>query len=581
MIKIEFSISKLRKRLYAIILLIAFIFCFIFARFFYVQIVWGRELQNKALDQWTRELPIVAERGVIKDRNGIVMVENQTAYSVYIRPRSVTDPHKVASVLSSVLGVNEAEVYKKATTKTTSEYVIAKRRTVEDMEKISEYDLSGVYYSKDNVRSYPYGDFLTQVLGYVSSDNVGQAGLEKYYDKYLRGQDGEILYETDLLGIQLEGTKVSYTPSVKGLDIVLTIDYAIQQIAEQAMEIAYAVHSPKRAECIVLDPSSGEILAMASKPSFDLNDIPRDNVAMLNSLGRNGLVSDSYEPGSTFKILTASANIEEYFNGNKNAFSLDHVFNSAGTRTVLGRTIKCWTKHTGEKHVNQTIKDALNNSCNPCFVDMALALGKETMYKYISAFGYGSVTGVDFVGEAQGMVLPVSAVTDGDIARIGFGQTIAVTPIQLAAATASAVNGGYYYVPHFLKAVYDGDNLVERVAPVVKNRTVSEKTSAIMAKYLEGVVSEGSGKQAYIEGYKVGGKTGTAQKYENGVIAQGKYVASFVGFFPADNPKYLALVIVDEPVGQHYGSTVAAPYAKLIFEGIINEKGLKAQKDRG
>ncbi|MBO7377542.1 MAG: stage V sporulation protein D, partial [Clostridia bacterium] len=449
----------------------------IFGRFFYVQVVSGSDLKEKALDQWTRELPIVAERGVIRDRNGVPLVVNETAYSVFIRPRSVTDPNGVADALSDVLGVDRDEVFKKATNKGVSEFAVAARRTEEEMEALSVYDLDGVYFSKDNVRKYPYGEFLTQVLGYVSSDGTGQAGIEKYYDKYLAGRKGEILYETDLLGIQLEGRKVKYLPATAGLDITLTIDFAIQQFAEQAMETAFAVHKPKRAECIVLDPKSGEILAMAIKPSFDLNDVPRDDLAALNSLGRNGLISDAYEPGSTFKILTASANIEEYFSGNENAFSLEHIFNSAGTRTVGGRKIRCWTSHANGKHSHETIKEALNNSCNPCFVDMALALGKKTMYKYVEAFNYGSVTGVDFTGEAQGMVIPVSAVTEGDLARIGFGQTIAVTPIQLAAATASAINGGYYYVPHLLKAVYDGERLAEKILPTMKNRTVSEKTS--------------------------------------------------------------------------------------------------------
>lgn len=574
-VKIEYSLTKLRKRLFACIMLIAFLFCLIFARFFYVQVIWGEQLREKAVDQWTRELPVIAERGVIKDRNGIPLVENSTKYSVFVRPRSVTEPDRVADVLSEVFSLDRGEIYKKITNKSVSEYTAVRLTDKDKIEKLLSNQLNGVYYSKDNERYYPYGDFLTQVLGYVSVDGIGQSGLEKYYDEYLKGVDGEILYETDLLGIQLEGSKVKYTSSQKGLDLVLTIDFAIQQIAEQTMEIAYAVHSPKRAECIVLDPQTFEVLAMASKPSYDLNAVPRDDIVKLNELSRNGLVVDCYEPGSTFKILTAAATIEEHLSGNDRAFSLDCVFNSSRTRTVLGRKISCWRTHADGKHSGQTIKEALNNSCNPCFVDMALSLGKETLYKYVNAFNYGSVTGVDFIGEAQGMVLPVSVVTEGDLARIGFGQTIAVTPIQLASATASAINGGYYYAPRLVKEIYDGNLLAQQTAPVLKNRTVSQKTSEIIAGYLEGVVAEGSGKQAYIEGYKVGGKTGTAQKYENGVIAQGKYVASFVGFFPSNNPKYLALVIVDEPVGQHYGSTVAAPYAKMIFEGIINKKGLK------
>jgi len=540
-----------------------------------VQVFWGKSLRAKAIDQWTRELPLSAERGLIKDRNGVVLVDNKTAYSIFVRPRSVDDASGVADALSELLELDREELFKKISDKTTSEYTVSRRCSAEVVDKLAERELKGVYYTKDNERFYPYGEFLTQVLGYVSVDGSGQSGLEKYYDKYLRGTDGEILYETDLLGIQLNDTVEKYLPATSGLDIVLTIDYTVQQLAEQAMDIAYRVHTPKRAECIVLDPSTGEILAMASKPSYDLNAVPRDDVAALNALSRNGLVVDSYEPGSTFKILTAAATIEEHLSGNKSALSLNHVFNPSRVRTVGGSKIKCWRTHEDGKHSNQTIKEALNNSCNPCFVDMALSLGKQTMYKYVQAFNYGSVTGIDFIGEAQGMVIPVSAVKEGDLARIGFGQAIAVTPLQLAAATASAVNGGFYYTPHLVKEIYDGNVLAERILPVVKNRTVSEQTSAIMARYLEGVVSEGSGKQAYIEGYGVGGKTGTAQKYENGVIAQGKYVSSFVGFFPYNDPKYLALIIVDEPVGQHYGSTVAAPYAKMIFEGIIREKDLK------
>ena len=263
-------------------MLIAFIFCIIFARFFYVQVVWGKDLRLKAVDQWTRELPVTAERGIIKDRNGVELVVNKTAYSVFIRPRSVADANAVADVLSSVLGLERDEIYRKATTETTSEYVVARQRSAEEMQELSRYDLAGVYFSKDNERYYPYGDFLTQVLGYVSSDNRGQAGLEKYYDEYLKGKDGEILYETDLIGIQLDNGTVKYSAATKGLDLVLTVDYAVQQIAEQAMETAYAVHSPKRAECIVLDPSCGEILAMASKPSFDLNSVPRNDAEKLN-----------------------------------------------------------------------------------------------------------------------------------------------------------------------------------------------------------------------------------------------------------------------------------------------------------
>ncbi len=573
----EYSFTVLRKRIFAGMLILLVLFLIVIVRVFTVQIADGKELREKAVDQWTRELPLIAPRGRILDRNGVVLVDNKSAYAVFVRPRSVKDPEKTAVLLSKEFSLDYEKLLKKIKSNV-SEYTVKRHITSEQFERVKEYNLEGVYFSEDPIRYYPYGDFLTQTLGYVSYDNEGQSGIEKQYDELLRGKNGEILYETDIVGLEIEETGASYIPAVQGLDLTLTIDYEIQQIAEQAMQIAYITHSPKRAECIVIDPSTGEILALASKPSYDLNNIPREDIALLNKLSRNGLIADNYEPGSTFKILTAAADLEEFYNGNPSALSPDYIFNSSRYRTVLGRNIKCWRSHADGKHSNQTIKEALNNSCNPCFVDMALALGKEKFYSYIKKVNYGSKTGVDFIGEANGMLIPEKAVTDGDLARIGFGQTIAVTPVQLAAATASVVNGGNYYTPHLLKEVFSSSGVkAQTVLPELKNKTFSEKTSRLMASYLEGVVSEGSGKHAYIEGYKVGGKTGTAQKYENGVIAQGKYVSSFVGFFPSDDPKYLVLVIVDEPVGQHYGSIVAAPYAKSIFEGIIGVKKIKPQ----
>ena len=296
---------------------------------------------------------------------------------------------------------------------------------------------------------------------------------------------------------------------------------------------------------------------------------------MLNVLSRNRIVCDIYEPGSTFKVITSAANLEEWKKGNKAAFSPTHVFSSSRTRTVDGTTVKCWSNHANGKHSCQTLADALNNSCNPCFTDMALALGKETFYDYLGAFGFGKTTGLDFGGEASGMLLPETAVRNCDLARIGFGQTVAVSGIQLACAVASCVNGGYYYEPRLVKEIYANDGYVlQSNTPKLKSRTVSEETSRLLAGMLEGVVEKGSGKKTFIEGYRVGGKTGTAQKYEDGRIAAGKYVSSFVGFFPANAPKYLALVIIDEPQGAYYGSVVAAPCAKEIFSSIIELKNI-------
>lgn len=542
---------------------------------FYIQVIWGDELQSKAIDQWTRELPIVAQRGVITDRNGVALVSNADCYTVFVRSRSVVDADKVASSLSSFLGVDYENLYKKIVAVSSSEITVKRRVEKSLIDKIRKCSLEGVYFAPDNVRYYPYGEMLSKVLGYTSLDGSGQTGIEKSYEDYLKGYNGEILYEADLVGKDLQGKTAKYVPATNGLNLKLTIDYEIQSICDSVMSRAYQKYTPKSASVLVLDPSNGQILAVSEYPCYNLNDIPRDDIELLNRLSRCSLIVDSYEPGSTFKVLTAAANIEEYLNGNKNAFSPDYVFNSNRYRVVDGRKIKCWSSHAGGKHSNENLALALNNSCNPCFVDIALSLGKEKMYEYVKAFGYGQVTGVDFGGEAVGMLLPESAVKNGDIARISFGQSIAVTPIQLACATAAAINGGVYYEPYFVSEIYDEFGvLAQKILPKAVRRVVSKEASKILAGYLEGVVENGSGKQAYIEGYKVGGKTGTAQKFENGVLSQGKYVMSFVGFFPADNPKYLALAIVDEPVGGQYGSTVAAPLVKEIFQSIINCKNL-------
>ncbi len=557
-------------------LIVVLLIVFVMGRLFYVQIIWGNDLQEKAIDQWTREIPVIASRGKITDVNGVVLADNNDTYTVFVRKKAVVNMEKMASILSQILELEYDYVYKRLTITVSSEVTVKKQVPKEKISLITENNLDGVYYSRDNSRIYPYNDFLTSVLGFTSTDGKGQSGLELYYDKYLQGIDGEILYETDIVGVEINGGKASYKPATNGLNIKLTVDYDVQQLCESAMEQAMQVHNAKSAQMIVLDPKTGAIRALASKPSFNLNEIPRDDLALLNSLGRNGIVCDIYEPGSTFKVLTAAANIEEYLNGNNNAYSINHIYNSSRYRYIDGQKVKCWSDHKNGKHAALTLQGALNNSCNPIFVDIAMSLGKEIMYKYIDLFGYGKVTGVDFSGESQGMVLPISSVQNVDLARIAFGQTIAVTGLQLAAATSSAVNGGKYFMPHLVSEIYTDDGIIaEKIQPKMSNRVISEKASGMLNKMLEQVVSEGSGKQAYIEGYRVAGKTGTAQKYQNGVIAQGKYVSSFVGYFPANNPQYLALVIIDEPEGQYYGSTVAAPYAKQVFEGVIKLKNIK------
>lgn len=538
--------------------------------------MWGESLRAKAIDQWTREIPIIASRGEIVDRNGVILAKNADTYTVFVRKRAINDMQKTVKSIANSLSLDYSFVEKRIKETSSSEVIIATHLEKSKIDLLLKENLTGVYYSRDNQRIYPYGDFLSQVLGVTSVDNSGQSGIELKYDKYLKGINGEILYETDIVGVEIENSTASYVPATNGLSLKLTIDYGIQQLTERAVAEAYENHQAKAVSCIVLDAQNGEILALSCYPTYDLNSPPRDDLTSLNKLSRNTVLSDSYEPGSTFKIITSVANIEEYYKGNKNAFSIEHIYSSSRYRYVDGQRVKCWSDHKNGKHNCLTLEGGLNNSCNPIFVDIAMSLGKEKMYEYIEKFGFGKVTGVDFYGEAQGMLLPKSAVLNVDLARIGFGQTIAVTGLQLATAVASAVNGGNYYTPHFVKEIYAPDGtLAQMILPTLQRKVISEKTSRTLSSMLESVVTNGSGKQAYIEGYKVGGKTATAQKYENGVIAHGKYVSSFVGFFPSNNPKYLALFAVDEPIGQYYGSLVATPYVKQIFEGIIALKDIK------
>ena len=566
-----------KKRLLTLIVAAIFLLSVIFLRLAYIQVVWGKDLQVRAAEQWQRDLPIKAYRGDIVDTNGNLIATTETGYSVYARPQSVDDPEHCANVLSDVLELDYQAVYDKLVKRGVSEVTIKRQINTDKAEELRSYNLRGVYLSSEGLRSYVYGDFLSQVLGFVSSDGIGQTGIEAYYDKYLQGINGMLLTETDLVGNELDNGSMTYIPAVNGLTVTLTIDTVIQTIVENVLQLAMYQQKPQAARCIVLDVTTGEILAMASKPSVDLNNLPRDDLETLMKYSKNTLLTDVYEPGSTFKVLTASACLEEYRKGNSKAFSAEHIFgNSAGTRIIDGSKISCWTKHANGKHSNQNLSDALNNSCNPIFTDIALSLGKNTMYDYLYKFGYGSTTGIDFAGEQAGILVPQSAVTNGDLARIGFGQTIAVTALQLCMATSAAVNGGLLMQPYLVKEISDPTTgqVVKRFSPTVVNRAISEETSKQIAAMLQRVVAEGGGKNAYIEGYQVGGKTGTAQKFVDGALATGKYVSSFIGFFPASSPKYLCLMIVDEPEGQSYGSIVAAPYAGLVFREIINYKNI-------
>ncbi len=501
----------IKKRLLSLILATVFLFVVIFAKLFYIQIIWGKDLQSRALDQWTRDLPLVALRGDIVDTNGDLIATSRTCFNVYARPQSVQDHEYCAEILSNLLELDFNTVYSKIIKKGVSEVTIAKKVSADVVSVLQSKNLLGIYYSEESERIYVYGDFMSQVLGFVSSDNVGQSGIESYYDKYLQGINGQLLTQTDLIGKELQNSKTYYLPSVKGLQLVLTIDREIQTIVENVLEKAIYQYGAQTAGCIVMDVTNGDILAMSSKPSLNLNELPRDNVAELVAYTKNVLLTDIYEPGSTFKIITASACLEEYQNGNTKAFSDKFVFtNSSRTRIIDGSKISCWSTHANGKHSNQTLCDALCNSCNPIFTDIALSLGKNTFYNYLSKFGFGSKTGIDYAGEQSGIVISQQAVTSADLARIGFGQSVAITPLQLCVAVSSAINGGEVLVPHLVKQIVDPttQTVVCYNSKTVKNRVISPQTSEKIVAMLEEVAMRGGGKAASVSGYQIGGKTG-------------------------------------------------------------------------
>ena len=548
-------------------LLVISIFFVLIIRLFVIQIIQSNWLTSKAASQWTRDLPINAKRGNITDVNGANLAESYSSYDVYVRASMVSEPVKVAKLLSQVIGLDYEDTFKKVTNTTVSESLIKLQLDDVSAKKIIDANLSGIMLSENNKRYYPYGDLLTQVLGFTTIDNVGQSGIELYAEKYLKGVKGYALEESDVNGVKIDNTLSTYIPPIDGCNVKLTIDVNIQQIVENALKVLCEEQKPKTATAIVMNPNTGEIVAMSSKPSFDLNNPPRNNVAELLQNVKNLSIVDIYEPGSTFKVLTTATALEE------KVTTPNEGFYDPGYRIVDGEKIKCW-KLIG--HGQQTMTDGLCNSCNSVFVDLALRLGADTMYEYFEKYGFGSPLGVDFLGEASGILMDKESAKRVDLARMGFGQAIAVSPIQLITAICSVLNGGNLLKPYFIKEVTDvNGKMVYHNQPTVLNKTISEGTSAQIREMLEKVVTKSNAINAFIPGYRVSGKTGTSQKYEDGKIVQ-KYVSSFVGAFPADKPEYVVLVIADEPsAGNYFGSVVATPYAKLIFEGIINYKQFK------
>lgn len=572
-----------RRRILTLLCIMCVIFCIIVGQLINLQVVISQDLQARAQTQWTGRSRVSARRGEITDRNGTALALSATAYAVSASPRQVKDPEAFARELAAVLDVDAQTVAQRVADRTKggvtlkrqvpreTAQALLKRR--EELRAAGNTALDGLYLEEDQLRVYPMGAFLTQVLGLTTIDGVGQSGLEKQLDKYLRGKDGLIVSEVDGRGNELPYSVSEYTPPVNGGSVRLTIDAAIQGFAEKAMRECYEVNSAVAVQAVVMDVNTGEVLAMVTKPDYDPNSPPRDDVEELTAMMRIRPISDVYEPGSTFKILTSAAALET------GVTTPTEGFYCSGSVTVEGSKIRCW----GRPHGAESMAEAIQNSCNPVFVELGLRLGTARLYSYLRAFGLGSRTGIDLEGESAGILIPESSVKTVDLARIGFGQSVAVTPLQLICAVSAVANGGNLMRPYIVKEITDAEgNVVERNEPEVVAKPLKEETSALMRELLWAVVDRGGGKNARIEGIKVAGKTGTAQIYRDGVISRDAHIGSFIGFAPADSPRVAVLVVVHESaLRPDYGSVTAAPYARQILADTLNYLGIYPEGSAG
>ncbi len=555
-----YTVTSEKRRLSAFFAVAMAIVMVLSGRLIWLQILTGQVLKVRAAEQWYRDLPLMAERGTIYDTNGLVLATSTMTYSVYLRPVAVKDKAGTARTIANILGLSYETILKKAQSSTVSEWLIKMQVDKPTALQLIAANLDGVYLSQTYQRTYPLGGVGAQVLGIVSVDNYGQEGLEAYYDTTLRGMDGRIATQSDLRGVKVQDGLEYYIPSVAGKSLQLNLDAGIQNIVQNIISKAYTEHNAKTVAALVYDITTGGVVASASAPYYDLNEQPRDDVIKLLTQIKNSPIINVLEPGSTFKIITLAAALEE------GVVSLDDHFVCSGSRTIAGERIKCW-KTKG--HGTQTLAEGVNNSCNCVFMDLALRLGVERYYHYLENFGIGIKSGVDFYGEPAGILLNKDRVRDVDLARIGFGQAIAVSPIQFIATVSALVGNGVLRTPRFVNQI--GDTVLDSN---VKQRIISEQTSTTLSQLLYGVVSQGSGKKAAVPGYQIGGKTGTAQKYADGHIAAGKYVSSFLGYLSIQGvPRYACYLYVDEPSnGVYYGSIVAAPYVGEIFRQIAAYK---------
>lgn len=544
-------------------------------RLIYLMVFDAEYYQELAEDLHEREREIKAARGEIVDRNGVVLATNRTVCTISVIHSQIEDPEMVIRILAEELEMEESDVRERVE-KVSSMEKIKTNVEKETGDRIREYDLAGVKVDEDYKRYYPYDDLASKVLGFTGGDNQGIIGLEVKYEEYLKGTNGTILSVTDARGIELEGVAEDRIEPVAGETLKISLDYNIQEYCEQA---ALKVMEEKQADSVsilLMNPQNGEIYAMVNVPEFNLNEPFELNTGegdslsdeelqdALNQMWRNGCINDTYEPGSTFKIITSAACLEE------GVVSLDDTFVCPGYRIVEDRKIRC---HKVGGHGTETFVEGIQNSCNPVFMDIGLRLGSDRFYDYFEQFGLLKLTGVDLPGEAGTIMHKREDIGTVELATMTFGQSFQITPIQLATTVSSIVNGGNRITPHLGIAVQDAEgNIIEEFRYETETGIVSAETSETMQMLLEGVVANGSGKNAYIEGYSIGGKTATSQTLPR---SANKYISSFIGFAPADDPRILGMVVIHDPQGIYYGGTIAAPVLRDIYDNILPYLGIE------
>lgn len=567
------SAVTVRKRIVAVFLIGLVFFAIIDVRLGYVQFIIGDELSKMANDSWARDIAFEPERGKILDENGDILAGNVTAPSVVVVPRQIKNPQETAGKLASILDMPVKDAYEYVTANSSGERIHPEgRKLSEKQEKaIRTLNLDGVYLAKDSKRYYPYGDYLSHVLGFTGIDNQGLMGLEQYYDDKLSGEKGSLSYYSDGKGRKLQEHADIYKPPVDGLDLKTTINAEVQTIMERELDLAVAKYNPDAALAIAVNPKNGGVLGMTTRPNFDPENYQNVDPDIYN---RNLPIWSTYEPGSTFKIITlASALEEDIVDLEKDEYIDDGSISVGGTR------LRCW-KSGG--HGSQTYLEVVQNSCNPGFVNLGLKLGKEKLFTYIRDFGFGKKTGIDLVGEGTGILFKDEQIGPVELGTTAFGQGVSVTPIQQVMAVAATVNGGLLYEPHIAKEWIDprSNEVVEKYEPELKERVLSESTSTEVRQALESVVAQGTGRPAYVDGYRVGGKTGTAQKVgPDGRYMTNNYIVSFIGFAPADDPEIVVYVAIDNPKDTvQFGGVVSAPIVGTIIADSLRAMDIKPRE---